>query len=110
MERFVRGDIVVTNFPFSDLSSSIKRPSLIVANLPGEDLIICPITTKEREDSNTVILTEKDFKQGKLKVNSFIRAGKLVTLRSSLVSYKVGSLKKEKLEEVLDKIVKIFRK
>ena len=31
MERFVKGDVVVVPFPFSDLSMVKRRPALVVA-------------------------------------------------------------------------------
>lgn len=33
MAKFVRGDVVVLPFPFTDLSSSKKRPSVILADI-----------------------------------------------------------------------------
>jgi len=33
MERFVKGDIVVLPFPYSDFSASKKRPALVLADL-----------------------------------------------------------------------------
>ena len=39
MGKFVKGDIVVTPFPFTDLSSNKKRPALIVADLQGDDAL-----------------------------------------------------------------------
>lgn len=109
MERFVRGEIVVTPFPFSDLSSSIKRPALVLTDLPGEDLIVCQITTKEHQDNFQVKLSESDLKSGSLKVNSFIRTSKLLTIRKSIILYKLGSINKEKIKEVMNKISQIFR-
>lgn len=35
MERFVKGDVVVTPFPFSDLSQTKRRPALVMAPLDG---------------------------------------------------------------------------
>ena len=35
MERFVKGDVVVIPFPFSDLSGSKRRPALVISNLKG---------------------------------------------------------------------------
>jgi mRNA interferase MazF len=42
MATFVKGDIVVLPFPFSDLSDAKRRPTLVVATLPLNDLMLCP--------------------------------------------------------------------
>jgi mRNA interferase MazF len=44
MGRFVKGDVVVIPFPFSDLSATKRRPALVITALPGEDVILCQIT------------------------------------------------------------------
>ncbi len=49
MERFVKGEIVVVPFPFSDLSNTKKRPSLVIAQLKGNDIILCQITSQFRK-------------------------------------------------------------
>ena len=47
MGKFVKGDVVVLPFPFSDLSASKKRPALVVASIqPHGDLILCMITSQ----------------------------------------------------------------
>jgi len=46
MEGFVKGSVVVTPFPFSDLKSSIRRPALVVTKIKGDDFILCQITSK----------------------------------------------------------------
>jgi mRNA interferase MazF len=51
MERFVKGDIVVIPFPFSDLSGSKKRPALVLADLQGDDIILCQITSQQTKAS-----------------------------------------------------------
>ncbi len=37
MAKFVKGDIVVIPFPFSDLSQAKRRPSLVIVSLEGND-------------------------------------------------------------------------
>jgi len=37
MARFVRGDVAVVSFPFSDLTQAKRRPALIVSNLDGNN-------------------------------------------------------------------------
>ena len=110
MERFVKGDVVVTPFPFSDLTSIIKRPALVVATLKGDDLILCQITTKKRSDPYKIGLNVQDFIDKKLRVNSFIMPSRLFTLRNSVILYKVGPINNLKIKEVENKIVHIFKK
>ena len=65
MERFVRGDVIVIPFPFSDLTQAKRRPALVLSVLPGYDLILCQITSQEIQDMYAVILfpssTTKSF-------------------------------------------------
>ena len=109
MEKLVRGDIVVFPFPFSDLSSYKKRPALVLAVLEGNDLILCQITSEARYDKYAIVLKESDFKQGKLNVVSMIRPNRLFTAEKSIISYKIGSLKENKLKNVMNKLIEIFK-
>ena len=45
MEKFVKGEVVVIPFPFSDLTQAKRRPALVVTRLEGDDLILCQITS-----------------------------------------------------------------
>jgi len=66
MERFVKGDIVVIPFPFSDLTGAKRHPALLIANLKGKDLILCQITSKNVKDEYAIEITDKDFEEGSL--------------------------------------------
>ena len=110
MEEFVKGDVVVLPFPFSDLSKSKKRPALVVAILEGDDIVLCQITSESRVDSYSIVLTNTDFKQGSLNLTSMIRPNRLFTADKSIILYKIGSLKEAKIKEVEKEIIKIFRK
>lgn len=109
MERFVKGDVVVVPFPFSDLSDLKKRPALVVADLKGDDFILCQITTATRIDPYVVSLTVEDFEKGRLPTNeSFIRTNKIFTADISLILYKRGSLRSKKIHEVEQKLIETF--
>ena len=110
MERFVKGDIVITPFPFSDLTSSVKRPALVLTSLTGEDVILCQITSVKRKDPYQISLNKKDFSQGALKVDCFIKPSILFTLRDSIILYKAGRLNNNKIKEVEDKVCEIIKK
>jgi len=110
MEEFVKGDVVVLPFPFSDLSKSTKRPALVVAKLKGDDIILCQITSEARIDDYSIVLANENFKQGSLNLTSRIRPNRLFTADKSIVLYKIGSLKEEKIKEVEKAIIDIFKK
>jgi len=109
MERFVKGDIVITPFPFSDLKSKIRRPALVVANLKGEDLILCQITSKNHPDPYQIILNKTDFSNGGLNIDSFIKPSILFTLRDSIILYRAGRINKNKIREVENMICDIIK-
>ena len=59
MEGFVKGEIVVLKFPFSNLIKSKRRPSLIIKVPKGEDIIVCQITGKSYEKSVEVPIKKR---------------------------------------------------
>jgi mRNA interferase MazF len=108
MGRFIKGDVVVTPFPFSDLTASKKRPALVVADLKGDDIIICLITSQNAKDDYAIPLDSEDLANGQLKQNSNIRPNRLFTIDAKIILYRIGTLKKEKTEIVTEKIIGIF--
>ncbi|MBI2580437.1 type II toxin-antitoxin system PemK/MazF family toxin [Candidatus Woesearchaeota archaeon] len=109
MERLVKGDVVVVPFPFSDLSASKKRPALVITVLAGNDVILCQITSKARFDGYTITLAGADFEKGRLNVPSMIRPNRLFTADESIILYKAGSLKRKKITEVEEAVIRIIR-
>ena len=110
MGRFVKGDVVVVPFPFSDLTMSKRRPALVVANLAGDDLILCQITSQSIRDAYAVELLDGDFETGTLHKPSNIRPNRLFTADRHIVLYKTGHLKYEKISAVIDVLVGILKK
>ncbi len=108
MGRFIKGDVVVTPFPFSDLTANKKRPALVVANLTGDDIIICLITSQNAKDNYAISLASDDLANGQLNQNSNIRPNRLFTIDAKIILYRIGTLKKEKTDEVTKKITEIF--
>jgi mRNA interferase MazF len=110
MGRFVKGDVVVVPFPFSDLTISKRRPALVLAELSGDDLILCQITSQTIRDTYAVPLLGNDYDTGGLNKPSNARPNRLFTVDRHIVLYKAGSLKKGKTEKVIEALVEILRK
>jgi mRNA interferase MazF len=110
MGKFVKGDIIVIPFPFSDLSGSKKRPALVIAELDGDDVILCQITSVARSDQYAIPLDTIDYATGTLPVKSFVRPNKIFTADRQLGLYAPCRLKTEALQKVTDTIVRILKK
>jgi mRNA interferase MazF len=78
MAKFVKGDIVVIPFPFSDLSQAKRRPALVITDLIGDDLILCQITSQSISDRHAISLDDGDFQSGSLKRKSNIRPNRFL--------------------------------
>ena len=110
MERFIKGDIVVVPFPFSDLSRSKRRPALVVQHFGGEDLLLAQITSKSVLDNFAIPLSENEFEAGSLNKPSNLRPNKLFTCSKNLILYKIGSLKPDKMGSIAESIAEIIKK
>jgi len=108
MERFIRGDIVVIHFPYTDLSTAKKRPALIICPLDGDDLIMCQITSKEIRDKYAITLAMSDIADGSFHYSSNIRPNRIATLDKRLIAKKIGRLKNQKFQQVVDTLKRIL--
>ena len=106
--QFVKGDVVVLNFPFSDLSQTKRRPALVVAALRGDDLILCQITSQARDDAYSVQLDDSDFMAGGLNRSSRIRPNRLFTADSGIVVYRAGHVSVAKVDETRERLIQIL--
>ncbi|MBU1370582.1 MAG: type II toxin-antitoxin system PemK/MazF family toxin [Bacteroidetes bacterium] len=110
MERFVKGDVIVIPFPFSDLTSSKKRPALVLSDLAGDDVILCQITSQFIKDNYVVAISDSDFINGSLHKPSNIRPNRLFTADKKLIERKIGSLKSVVYNKVVDKLHALIKK
>ena len=109
MEGFVDGEVVVLEFPFSNLIKSKRRPVLIIKIPNGDDMIVCQITGKSYEKSVEIPIKKEDFQKGNLKVESYLRIDKIFSVEKSMIKYKIGSLKQEKFNKIIDKICSFLK-
>jgi mRNA interferase MazF len=91
--KFVKGDVVVVPFPFSDLTQAKRRPALVISALEGDDLILCQITSQYIRDNYAVSLADKDFQTGSLKQISNVRPNRIFTADGHIILYRVGGVR-----------------
>lgn len=109
MAAFVKGDVVVVPFPFSDLTTAKRRPALVIAELTRNDLILCLITSQITSDNYTTLIENNDFETGSLNKTSYVKSNRVFTANEQIIAYKVGTLTSEKTNEVVAKLIAILR-
>lgn len=108
MEKFVKGDIVVIPFPFSDLSGTKRRPALVLADVKGNDIILCQITSKMNKDTYAIPLNKNSFASGGLPLDSFVRPSRIFTADKNIIIRKAGSVKEPIITKVIQTIFSIL--
>lgn len=101
-----RGTVVLTPFPFTDLSGTKVRPAVVVSpsDRPGEDVILAFISSVKQE---TLLPTDlfieslrPDFVRSGLKVNSTVKCDKLATVQRRIILGELGALSPALLVEL----------
>lgn len=107
MGQFVKGDVLVVPFPFTDLSTTKPRPALVLAAFPGGDMIMCMITTPNSRDGLAIELQDIHFESGAIDHDSYIRPNRLFTFSEKNVLKVKGRLAPAKVQQVVRAIVLI---
>jgi mRNA interferase MazF len=106
MVKPVAGEIVVIPFPRTD--SGKRRPALVIADLPGADLILCQITSRAHSDAFAVPLTKSDCERGGMDQPCFIRPQRLFSVEQHIILHSVGKVTAEKFDEVFKRVRELF--
>jgi mRNA interferase MazF len=103
------GQIVLTPFPHTDLSGAKLRPVLMLRHASRfDDWLVCMVSSKldqaETGFDELLATTDSDFASSGLKVASVLRLSHLAVLDSSLLVGNIGSIGKERLERVRQRL------
>jgi mRNA interferase MazF len=106
---YTQGDIVLVPFPFTDNTSTKRRPAIIISNSTVNvtpDVTLLMLTTSMVEEAFSVVISDKDLNKP---LDSFktvsAHCKKIAVLEKSLIIKKISSFKKgTKFEEILNKV------
>jgi mRNA interferase MazF len=92
MTSFKAGDIVLVQYPFTDFTSSKKRPAIILNSLSyaalHHDVIVMPLTSQPQKD---VKLELKKWQDAGLPKPTWLKPA-IATIAESLIVKKIGQL------------------
>jgi CDP-6-deoxy-D-xylo-4-hexulose-3-dehydrase len=106
------GEIVLLDFPYTNLKGSKLRPALIVGASDIQNDFLVAFITSEVENyiwsDYAVIIEQSNIQEGFIKQESVIRCDKLITISQSRIARpNVAVLKTSKISEVLRKMTLI---
>jgi mRNA interferase MazF len=106
MARFVRGEVVVVPFPFTDLSDTKNRPAVVLFDPGDSDIVLCQVTSQlVKRDDLSITITSRDFSSGLLRVDSIARVNRLFTFSRSKIVRSCGLLTRNKTEEIVKTLI-----
>ena len=81
---------------------------MVAADLIGDDLVLCQITSRQPSDVYAVEIDEADFLEGGLKRPSYVRTNRLFTADRRIIAYKAGRLRSTKLLDITKAIISLL--
>lgn len=110
-----RGDILLIEFPHSDLRGTAVRPALVLSNdqhnAANADLVCLMISSqvgKARADDLVLSSTDPDFQQTGLRYDSVFRVSRLQALEKTIVQRYLGRASDRVLGEVGKGVAKLL--
>ena len=82
---------------------------MVLVDLKGDDIILCQITSQFVKDNYAIALYHSDFINGSLNKPSNIRPNRLFTAEKSIITKKIGTVKPQVFEKVIDKLFEIIK-
>ena len=83
------GAIVLTDFPFTDLTTTKRRPALVISsnNDRRTDVVVAYITSIHREDQDAIAIAPTAGTG--LKVPSLVRFDKIATINKDIIAGRI---------------------
>lgn len=109
--KYNQREIILVPFPYSDLTSTKRRPCLIVSNnkynFNHNDIVVCVITSNLFKDDYSISLKNSDLEYGMLPEESVVKVHKLFTIDKAKILKKFSIVEKEyfvKVNSVLNNL------
>jgi mRNA interferase MazF len=109
-----KGDIVLVDFPFTDLSQTKLRPAVVLwVSSIGEDVTFCAITSQNVKnlapEEFLIVNSDPEFQGTGLRVDSKVKVTRIATLSRQMVIRRLGRLGNKYLDTLNTKMVQSFQ-
>lgn len=104
------GDIILIPFPFAELTNKKVRPAVVITETKDKykDIVVSAISSVIPKKASERELLIKPNKTNKLRVESVIKADRIVTLKREDKIADLGKLTQQELSEYKSILVKMI--
>ena len=97
-------DIVLLNFPFSNLKQSKVRPAIILSNnkhnKKSDDVVAVPLTSNLKQTDYDMLISNNNLEKGNLIVNSRVKVDRIFSVDKKLVKMDIGKIDKQTFSKI----------
>jgi mRNA interferase MazF len=111
MTIYEPGQVITIPFPFTDLTTTKKRPALVISsrvfNQSHDDLIVAAITSQKpfNLQADEYLLPDVEQQAAGLPKPSKVRCGKIVTIHQRLVRKTLAQISTSALNEIIKLVI-----
>ncbi len=109
-----KGDVVLTQFPFTDLSQTKLRPAVVLwLDTTRDEITLCFISSQNinnvTSEEFAINDLDKEFASTGLRVSSKVRVTRIATLNHQLIVRRLGKLGTQHLQLLNAIIIQAFQ-
>ena len=114
MMSYKQGAVVLVPIPFTDQTSSKKRPAIVISanwyNRLRADVILAPITSTVRKpiDREEVLIQGSDFRRAGLYKESVVKCGSIIVVRQKLILRQLGAVPIGLIKQIHKKVTDVL--
>jgi mRNA interferase MazF len=82
----------------------------VLADLSGDDILLCQIASQHTKDPYAISLSQTDFSSGSLPVDSYIRPTRIFTADKRMIVRRAGTAKINVVEESIQNIIGLLER
>jgi mRNA interferase MazF len=109
-----KGDLVLVQFPFTDLTQTKLRPALVLhANLTLGEITLCFVSSQNINNLSpeefAILTSDEEFRETGLRISSKVRVTRIVTLQSRLILRRLGKLGDQHIKQLNNIMKQVFQ-
>jgi mRNA interferase MazF len=109
-----KGDIVLVEFPFTDLSQTKLRPAIVLSvSATFNDVTLCFISSQNvnslSPEEFALNNSDPDFLETGLRVSSKVRVTRMITLQRQLLQRRLGKLSSKQIQQLDALLIQAFQ-